>query len=216
VSGGNTRFDRRILYGLYEVLLLAWLVWVWGSYEGLELKNRFHDVNPIQHVQEAHLGIASFLYAVALAIACRERSGDVVRILFLILCCLLWGTNRELDGIWERYELDIVYDSLKFITALPAIAVVALYPRSCWEGFLKIRSTSAFKVFCVGVGGYIAAQIVSEILEAFEVSRNYERATEESLELLMSAFFIYSGVEALIERNYSTNSTSASISSTSA
>lgn len=216
MSGGNKRFDRRILYGLYEALLLAWLVGVWATYEGLELKYRFHDVNPIQHVQEAHLGIASLLYAVALAIAYRGRSEDPVKILFLILCCLLWGTNRELDGVWERYELDIVYDSLKFITALPAIAVVAFYPRACWEGFMKFRSTPAFKIFCVGVGGYIAAQIVSEILEAVEISRNYERATEESLELLMSAFFLYSGVETLLERNYSTNSTSALISSTSA
>lgn len=214
---GTTRtFNRRILYGLYEILLLVWLVSVWTRYEGLDLKRQFHDVNPIQHAQEAHLGIASLLYFVAVSVAYPKRSTDDFRILFLLLCCLLWGTNRELDGVWERHELDTVYDSLKFVTALPGIVLVLLYPHSCWEGFLKIRSTSAFKVFCVGVGGYIGAQIVSEILEAFEVSRNYERATEESLELLMSAFFIYSGVEALIERNYSTNSTSASISSTSA
>lgn len=198
MSWSGSPFYRLTSYLSYEAILCVWLGYVWTTFEGIPLKEQFHDVRPIQHAQEAHIGIAAFLYLLLVIHAFRNKIFPEFHIYFPILCVLLWGTNRELDGVWERHELDHVYDSLKFVTAIPAILFVLVYRKSCLEGLINIRNSKGFQFLVIAIGGYLAAQLIGKGIEALDLGRTYKRATEESLELLLSACFIFSAIEASI------------------
>lgn len=182
-----------LIFLAYEALLLAWLISLRVRFDGWVFKDKFKDTEPIQHLQAVHLILATSLVAIAVWQA-RGREGVRLPGFVLLLSAFLWATNRELDGIWEEFSLDLIYDSLKFITLIPAVVAVWVFRGKCWESLQNLQRHPALIFLMVGASGYIVGQLLGKTFDVMEWSRNYKRALEESFELLSGPFFVLFGL----------------------
>jgi len=184
------------IHSAYLIGLFAWVLSLWLRYDGIPLKRLFHDRQPVQHLQEAHLVLASLLVAVAVILLLRsDRASAWLAIIAGSI--LLWSANRELDGVWKRFDLEWIYYSLQCLSVIPGVLVLAFQHRECWIRWRDVCLTPPFLLLYVAGAGYILGQLLGHLMGLLEFERHDKRALQESIELLSSALALFASFEIL-------------------
>lgn len=185
---------QRFLAGacdFYLAALCCWTLTLILSRDGTVLVRTFHERSWVEIVQSVHFGLATLVYT---WVCWRVRGSRPWPCLVVVTCGLLWMTNRELDGFWERVDLDLIYQTLRLVVPLPGIWLVYKY-RHDRKAFLPERELAeALLLVAICVGLYLFSQGIAEVCSELRVARQYRRSLEESCELLGSAFILFSGV----------------------
>jgi hypothetical protein len=189
----------RIGFPFYVLLLL---VFAFSPYWESPYFNPFlffGEDSRLETCQAINFALGTILIGSATILAWRARAG-AFPFLLCLLSAFLWGTNRELDQVWESRNLDTLYDALKLITILPGIGALLARPRECLAHGRSRDFRKPLVFFGIGAGFYLCGQLVGVVprVLGLELMRPYKRMAEEILELLGGMPLVWGAFQVLL------------------
>ena len=186
-----------IAYVLFVTILACYPLL---TLRGNDLYVAFDEYRWVEDLQWAHLAVA--LIAQAILVGWARRRPPELRLIdwmgsFLVASMLL----RELNNFWPEKGLDTHYHAamggLLLATAACGVRLLIERRRTGTRLFAG-PPQSWIRLYLLGFGGYIAANIFSRMVRNAVAERVYRRVLEEGLELLFGTLFLIGGVEALL------------------
>jgi hypothetical protein len=163
---------------------------------GSRRKRFFQEDGVVESFQAWHLIIATMLFSAGAAVVGR-RGRLEAWFLGGMAAMTLWAVNREFDFLWKHNGLGGEYQVCKGLIAAVGAGIAVVKFRALLDAWRADPLRPVFLCVYLGVGGYAGAQVVSTIVDLIGTPRYVHRATQESIELLASAFFVFGALEAL-------------------
>ncbi|MCB2155702.1 hypothetical protein KQI84_12520 [bacterium] len=186
--------SQYFIYAAYLLGMVSLVILGFIRHEGDDLRDAFREDGLVEVLESVNFTLAAILLGIATVMAWKADRRIAYPMIFLTSAAL-WAANREMDGVWEGLELDIVYDTLRVAFALPGLAVAIFKFKDCWSFYRSNLKSAPIIMMHIMAGGYILAQIAGKTLATLDAPREYKRATEESIEGVAGTFLLFAAIE---------------------